>query len=132
MSAHTPGPWRWRRSCGDWELSAMTPGRGWRAVMDFARKGMQGAQPRFATPLEGLNDASIMRTAEDIRELYDNPNARVLAAAPTLYTALSNLVAHYESIMREEPRDEDDEEWLPELNEARKALAMADGQEVSR
>lgn len=45
-----------------------------------------------------------------------------------LYTALRNLVSYYESMMRNEPRGDDDE-WLPELAEARAALAAIDGTE---
>lgn len=47
MSTHTETPWYWHTdSLGN--LSLRTPDRGNLIVMDFARKGMHAAAPRFA------------------------------------------------------------------------------------
>jgi hypothetical protein len=100
---HTQGPWEWVIGpSGRVRLS--TPDRGKLIVMDFARKGMQGAEPRFScwgdydgfsgtlTPvgprerrggvLVGLSE---MADASDGRVMH--PDALLIAAAPELLAA---------------------------------------------
>lgn len=89
MSRHTRGPWAWLTdSMGRTALA--TPDRGRLYVMDFARRGMQGAQPRFSQ-WQGIMDGADRARAGGIMEdgiwLPDgtlHPDARVIAAAPRL------------------------------------------------
>ena len=74
MSKHTPGPWKWA-SMGQetvlWGEHGMRP-----IVLDFVRKGMQGAAPR-------IRKGGIMYPFEP-----EHPDARLIAAAPSLLSAL--------------------------------------------
>lgn len=93
----TPGPWFWRlSSSGRIDLSA--PHGGGTTVMDFARKGLQGAQPRFAICFDGQprgKRGGIMQTAVEIMEdnngLLRNDDAEAIAALPDLATELRAL-----------------------------------------
>lgn len=81
MSKHTPGPWEWR-FFGD-KLTLCTVGRGCIIVMDFIRKGMNGATARFGMERTSTDRAGVMRLAEEV-DLDTHPDARLLKAAPEL------------------------------------------------
>ena len=92
MAKSTPGPWQWGYYGGCFYLR--TVGRGLLTVMDFDRMGMRGAQPRFAK-WEGEERGrlgGIMFKAQELGgELHNHPDAKLIAAAPTLLAALKAL-----------------------------------------
>lgn len=117
---HTPGPWRWTRRGGG-EVSLATPDRGLLIVMDFARRGMTGAQPRFAV-WEGEERerlGGLMRKAEAL-DLEAHPDARLIASAPDLLEALKDLLQAVAT-----------DQLIPEsvsyMRQARAAVAKAEG-----
>lgn len=118
--SHTPGPWRWLRRGQD-GVHLGTPDRGLLIVMDFTRKGMTGAQPRFAVwkGEERGRFGGVMRTADEI-DLEAHPDARLVAAAPDLLRALKDLLQMVSV-----------DELIPEsvsyMKEARAAVAKAEG-----
>lgn len=78
--AATEGPWYWRNT-----LDPLLLGERSKAVMTFARMGMQGAQPQFRGPDGYLIDAG--------REnLYDFPDARFIAASRQLVPAMEQAL----------------------------------------
>lgn len=82
LRGHTPGPWEWVLGTRSPRLS--TPDRGKLIVMDFARAGMQGAEPRFAH-WPGINEgAPRARMGGVLTAGFDHPDARLIAAAPEL------------------------------------------------
>lgn len=84
---HTPGPWDWYQSNQGVPYIG-TPHSGHLLVMDFVRKGMNSAQPRFAT-WKGDNRermGGIMVPAGKL-VLADHPDAILIAAAPELLKA---------------------------------------------
>ncbi len=105
-AAVAPGRWFWSGNCqsATYALTHWRPGWGMTNVMDFARKGMRGAQPRF---LRGsyMENADTMARHEvgeantyrhDI-EGFDHPVARWLAAAdPTTVLALIDRITDLE------------------------------------
>jgi len=92
---HTAGPWIWRWRGG--HLTLETPDRGCLIVMDFVRKGMAGAVPRFALwdgedrqPLGG-----IMNRADTLgMDVTEHPDGRLIALAPKMLEALKDTAAH--------------------------------------
>lgn len=87
MSTFTPGPWEWFCHPGG-DVYLGTPDRGRLIVMDFVRRGMQGAAPRFAF-LEGderLRMGGLMMPVST-NDLQAHPDARIIAAAPDLLAA---------------------------------------------
>lgn len=90
---YTPPPWIWKQSGNDTMLC--TPDRGQLVVMDFVRCGMNGAEPRFAV-WEGLDRGrrgGILKPAKSFKNLYDHPDALLIAKAPEFFWALKNIVA---------------------------------------
>lgn len=75
-------------------FSLCTPDRGMLIVMDFARRGMNGAQPRFAEwKGDRLRDnCGRMTKADELGELHDHPDARLIAFAPEIFEALKKHV----------------------------------------
>lgn len=93
MNNHTPLPWIWKQS-GNCTMLC-TPDRGQLVIMDFVRCGMNGAEPRFAV-WEGKDRGrlgGILKPAKSFKNLYDHPDARLIAMAPALYEALKHVVA---------------------------------------
>lgn len=89
---HTPGPWTWNYSAGDFSLR--TTDRGMLLVMGFARMGMNNAQPTFFK-WEGDNrerKGGFRVKAQEMGEMHDHPDARLIAFAPTILEALKKHV----------------------------------------
>lgn len=96
LEGATPGDWRWGGYTHLIDLRSNASGTPY--VMGFKRHGMQGAQPTFPVKTGGEPDHpwhnGVMTNAADlvVKEVHyredivaiDNPNARLIAAAPTL------------------------------------------------
>jgi hypothetical protein len=114
VDAATPGEWQWFGNTKMCDVYLATKLGGRRSVMDFARWGMSGAQPRFQVTIDG-NEAGggVMRSVRELAEgdanakgrlpllgpLFEvdyrrqfvgigHPDARLIAAAPTLIRKL--------------------------------------------
>jgi hypothetical protein len=132
--AFTPGPWRFELNeksksvqlCGGNPKSGF--GRYDLTVMDFVRWGMSGAAPRFAGP----SDHRLLTRVEAFGQIVpgrehhaawfkrvDNPDARLIEAAPDLYDALSALLG---------PDRELGGRDTPRIRAAHAALAKARGE----
>lgn len=148
---HTPGPWSWfgNGKMNSVYLATAHSGRHW--VMGFERWGFSGAQPRFHPEGRGLVDAcqllqfvvgnSDVRGMEqakadesvyryDIRNI-DNPDARLIAAAPCLLEALVEILGPLNACS-DNPNVRDDaclpiDMTMGELRKARAAIAKATG-----
>lgn len=111
MRQHTEGPWRWTGN-GKSDLRLSTVGKGQRLVMDFVRKGMRGAQPRFQPKIgqminawnllefqvgdptvRGMEEAKVNNTVYryDITGI-DAPDSRLIQSSPELYDLLEEAV----------------------------------------
>lgn len=109
------GPWQWYGNTRTNEVYLATVNHGRVYVMDFARWGMQSAQPRFQVSLKdgsalvgepGLLRDGIMRSLEQLRDLgpqFDRSNtgsftgvghpvAKLMQEAPSLVAALLNHI----------------------------------------
>ncbi len=96
LAAASPGPWFWgghNDSRGPFELRSWRPGWGACTVMGFRRLGTNSAQPTFWTDPHGTlvtgRSVAIQEVTyrTDINDI-DNPNARLIAAAPDLIARL--------------------------------------------
>lgn len=97
--AATPGPWMWDQN--EYHVWLCTPDRGRLIVMDFVRKGMQRAQPRFSDR-GNERRGGIMYAADEIGNLYTNPDAAYIAAAnPAAVLELLDENDHLRSVIRE-------------------------------
>ena len=100
--AATPGPWLWETN--KYGIQLYSPPNGKCTVMDFARRGMHGAQPRFSNrtgqPLGG-----VMLTADEIGDLNTNADASYIAAANP--SAILEIIAEVKQlrVALEEIRD---------------------------
>ena len=97
----TPSPWQWvNRDSGG--VMLQTPDRGRLVVMSFGRKGMQSAEPRFATMDDdyprGRRGGILMSMSELMaRGKNELPaDAALIAASPKLYEALAALTDWHE------------------------------------
>lgn len=104
MSAlHTAGPWYWHTDHRG-NVSLRTPDRGNLIVMDFARKGMQSAGPRFAV-WPGIYTGTPRERLGGIIEslLVDkHPDALLIAAAPELLSEIKQTYDLLERCVKEQ------------------------------
>lgn len=104
---YTPGPWRWEVNlkskhvnlCGGVPKFDKT-------VMQFSRWGMGGAAPEFRVPLEDQPELAHMTRVDQLTSIVDgrehhehwfrdinHPDAKLIAAAPDLLSALEKVRA---------------------------------------
>lgn len=100
MGKWTPGPWQWELSERGKQVRLCS--RSNMTVMDFVRWGMAGAMPRFLSPRHLMRKATEHGVIVPGREHHadwfktiDHPDARLIAAAPSLAEALQKFVAFY-------------------------------------
>ncbi|WP_313115000.1 hypothetical protein [Stenotrophomonas indicatrix] len=91
-SKYTAGPWHWFER-EDGHVYLATPDRGHLYVMDFARKGMRGATPRFSL-WNGDDRGRQGGIMHDFLEAGGtlHPDARLIAAAPDLLDAALSTI----------------------------------------
>lgn len=85
---HTKAPWQWMIRPGGMPYLA-TPHSGQLIVMDFARAGMRGAEPRFAVMVDDQPRGRRGGILDGFREILersagelDHPDALLIQAAP--------------------------------------------------
>ena len=131
---HTPGPWYWHTDHAG-SVSLRTPDRGNLIVMDFVRKGMNGANPRLAY-WQGLPGGAQRERMGGILDTFnaEHPDAALIAAAPELLEALKAIEgritkaanAFYVSGKRSDLQAAFDG-WKVDAQQARAAIAKAEG-----
>ena len=97
MTKFTQGPWKWR--INQQSKYILLKG-GDKIVMDFVRYGMNGAMPRFRSE-RGLmiksNTLAVNIPGEEHHSRWnqdiDHPDARLIASAPDLYSALEEAIS---------------------------------------
>jgi hypothetical protein len=101
-AARTPGQWQWFGNVKMREVYLSTVDRGRTFVMDFARWGMTGAQPRFQVTLDERPGYGQMARLENLGDMgpqmvaahrsdfvgIGHPDARFIAAASVLVPRL--------------------------------------------
>jgi hypothetical protein len=98
-AGHTDGPWFWHTDSAG-RVSIRTPDRGQLIVMDFARRGMQSAGPRFAVMVDEQprgRRGGILKTVDPT----EHPDGRLIEDAPAL---LARALAA-EAALREAQKD---------------------------
>lgn len=82
----TKGPWYWRKMGN--HLSLVAAHSGTLIVMDFVRKGMNGAEPRFAIRRDSMG--GLMVNSSQLCEMLDidHPDARLISLAPEMLDAI--------------------------------------------
>jgi len=141
----TPGPWQWMGSdLGGLYLATTHSGRIY--VMGFKRRGMNGAEPMFQVGgrmvpaselvafdvgdgtargfVEGKADPSVYRY--DVA-FIDHPNARLIAAAPSLLDALIRCEA-WLVVLRTDRNEAGRRGISRVIQDARAAIAAAKGE----
>jgi hypothetical protein len=128
--AHTPGPWKWRINRTTKRVYLVARGY---TVLDFVRYGMRSAAPRFRD-----NENLMVRADEIAKNIpgYDHhsdwdqdlnhDDARLIAAAPSLYKELEHIVILLAPVLESGSLNVP---GLATLNEAIAALEMARGKE---
>lgn len=98
LASHTPAPWYWHVDFAG-RVSLRTPDRGNLIVMDFVRRGMQDAAPRFARWLD-MDEGGARGRMGGILEAFnaEHPDARLIAAAPLMFAALQAAQKRLEKI----------------------------------
>ena len=114
MAEHTKGPWHWRKFGNHWALT--TTHSGSLIVLDCVRKGMQGADFRVR-----------VEPCRMVPFTEDHPDARLIAAAPELLSALKSAVNDYEFLISDHPELDPDGEFPKRLEGIRAVLAKAEG-----
>lgn len=144
---HTHGPWRWEYNASHRSVH-LVGGRPQfdLTVIDFSRWGMGGAVPRFRdTSVGGMNLMDRLCDRKDWIAPFDgrqhhshwcaaviHPDARLIAAAPSLLAALQTMTEVYsamrETLAKKYPMDG----WTAEtmtIDAARAAIAEATGEQ---
>lgn len=140
----TPGPWGWFGNEYGFYLATQFGGR--RFVMDFARMGMQRAQPRFQVGgvMVDAKDLAVFEVGKrgivgmkaarlpgsDVYRTdivgFDHADSQLIAAAPDLYEALFRLLPFCRA--ETDPADPNyDPLHIAAIERARAALATATG-----
>lgn len=101
---HTPGPWAWFNNQGHSPWYLATPHSGHLLVMDFARFGMNRAQPRFAIRT-AENKSGQMVKAHELPNVRTHPDARLISAAPELLDACELALMYLTNVNAAEPAD---------------------------
>jgi len=142
QTTHTPGPWAWFGNANHgYYLATVHSGR--RYVMDFVRKGTNNAQPRFQP---GGKYGPGMVKADDLCEFevgnegviglkagkadgsvyrydvtgFDCADARLIAAAPEMFDALSATLGY----LSEHADEKSNELWAKVAAAVRKAKGV--------
>jgi hypothetical protein len=145
---HTPAPWRWTGNAKHGGIYLATIQRGTRVVMDFVRKGMNGAQPRFQPDnlmvksddllefIVGDHTVRGLKAAEENVSVYrydvravDCPDARLIAQAPALLDALEGILEKYVSLVGSGDAGGWDPELEPCVIAAREVVKKVDGED---